>query len=219
MDCSSVRWVGVRSCTWDVCDLESRRLAENRWLARSLLFAVPAHCRIHRAPGRCRIQPTIANDHRDRGNRNHRCRCRPCRSGRLVSRRRARLAGDDRRGTRARSAVNLLLIIRGFAAFVRSEAAAAEERVVGVAGSGDEAVAIDDVEEAGRVLLGKFATHGCCAPAVAADELRLSFHDYFSPAAANTGVMSTGMSFSVALTAAISGVSLPYLSSSVLARA
>jgi hypothetical protein len=117
------------------------------------------------------------------------------------------------------SASNLLLIVRCLAAFVGGEAAAAEEGVVGVAGSGDEAVAVDDFEEAGCVLLRQLAANRGRAAAVAADELPLAFHDYFSPAAAKTGVMSTGMSFNVAFTAAISGVSLPYLSSSVLARA
>src|SRR5207302_537986 len=108
---------------------------------------------------------------------------------------------------------------RGLAAFVRGETAAAEEGVVGVAGGGHEAVAVDDFEETGGVLLREFPANGCGTAAVAADELRLAFHHYFSPAAAKTGVMSTGMSFSVALMAAISGVSLPYLSRSVFARA
>src|SRR5580765_310094 len=117
------------------------------------------------------------------------------------------------------SASDLLLVVRGLAAFVGGETAAAEEGVVGVAGSGDEAVAGDDFDKTGGVLLGQLAANRGRAAAVAAGELPLAFHDYFSPAAAKTGVMSTGMSFSVAFTAAISGVSLPYLSSSVFARA
>jgi hypothetical protein len=117
------------------------------------------------------------------------------------------------------SASNLLLVVRCLAAFVGGETATAEEVVVGVAGSGDEAVTIDDFEKTSGVLLGQLAANRGGSAAVAADELPLTLHDYFSPAAAKTGVMSTGMSFSVALTEAISGVSLPYLSSSVFARA
>ena len=109
-----------------------------------------------------------------------------------------------------RSASYLLFIVRRLASFVRGETFSAQEVDTSFAGRRDEAVALDDFDEAGRVLLGELAANGCSASAVAADELRLPFHDYFSPAAANTGVMSTGMSFSVAFTATISGVSLPY---------
>ena len=55
------------------------------------------------------------------------------------------------------------------------------------------------------------------AAAVGADQSRAPFH-HFSPAAGKTGQMSTGMSLSVASTARISAVSLPYFSSSALAR-
>src|SRR5438270_7545832 len=61
----------------------------------------------------------------------------------------------------SRSAVNLLLIVGCLTPFVRGEAAAAEEGVVRVAWRGDEAVAVDDFEEAGGVLLRHLAANGC----------------------------------------------------------
>ena len=59
-----------------------------------------------------------------------------------------------------------------------------------------------------------------CATAARRDA-RPSFHfDYsVSPAAVNTGVMSTGMSFNRAVTDSISGVDTPYFASKRCARA
>src|SRR5881398_3374336 len=94
------------------------------------------------------------------------------------------------------------------APLVRLEAFAAQE-IAAMSRRDNPPVAPHHLHEAGEVLVRQLAAYARGASAVPAVQQRLALHGYFSPAAGKTGVISTGMSSSVALTDCISGVSLP----------
>src|SRR5579872_271473 len=112
--------------------------------------------------------------------------------------------------------LQLFRVVLGLAAFVLSEADSTDHDQVRARPRRPALIA-----HAARKRRAIFARHlagDLARPrAIAADEPRAAFH-YFSPAAGNTGQMSTGMSFSCASTPRISAVSTPYLFSSALAR-
>src|SRR5689334_21396862 len=104
--------------------------------------------------------------------------------------------------------VDLLRVVVRLAPLIRLQALPADH-LAAVPRRHHPPVPLHDADVARGVLCGHLAADGRAAAAVTADQQRLPFHRYFSPAAGKTGRMSTGMSFSFAVTVFISGVSLP----------
>src|SRR5688572_10122690 len=116
-------------------------------------------------------------------------------------------------------ALYFFLVVHGLVPGILHQAIAADQRRAVRARTRHPPILVHRFIEALRVFVGDLSDDLASELALAALEEGASFHYCVSPAAGNTGVMSTGMSFSLAMTPSISGFDTPYLLSKRCARA